>query len=308
MRMRRAFYPLKKRNLGYLHQLSFVTVCVLLLLCAPLPVPMSRFVPRQTREIRRWLIDWEELAAQLSAEERYGVSLDAMRVKVVSLQRTEQRKSQTVSSLGKQGVPYEIFEAVDGLAGFSEEALAKYAGKRRLKRIQKLSDMSYAEILQAHKSEHLSEPLKSSIHESLRFGCFLSHVMLWEELLESASPYLVVLEDDVILTSHFTIRLLGTMELLPVSWDILFLNGCFKKYGPDFAPGVKLSRGSLCTYGYVISLSAVKKLLSGSSVRQSDKPIDHVLDVEISRGNIFAFHVEPPLVEVVSTIQSTLGY
>lgn len=261
--------------------------------------------------MQRWLFDWQELAAQLSAEDRYIDSSNALLVKVISLQRTENRKSRTVSSLNEQGVPHAIFEAIDGLAGFSDETLTRYAGRRTRERLQKLSAKNYEDALQAHRNGvmHLFDgSLRASIHDALRLGCFLSHVTLWQEISELTVPYMVILEDDAVISSNFSRRLHDTLEYLPESWDFLFLNGCYKKIGPDFAPGVKLSRGSLCTFGYAVSLSAAKKLLSGSSLLHSDKPIDHVLDAEIVQGKLFSFHAEPPLVDIISTMESTLGY
>ena len=125
-------------------------------------------------------------------------------------------------------------------------------------------------------------------------------------MLESKIPQLTVLEDDVTIGANFSSRLRDALQSLPATWDLLYLNGCFKKMGPAFAPGVKISRGSLCTFGYVISTGAVKKL--SAVVEQSNKPIDHVLDEEISKGKLLAFHADPPLVEVIPDMQSTLAY
>ena len=98
------------------------------------------------------------------------------------------------------------------------------------------------------------------------------------------------------------------LQSLPVSWDLLYLNGCFKKFGPDVATGVKLARGGLCTYGYVISQKGVSKLLTSTSLIKSDKPIDHVLDTEISRGKLLAFHAKPPLISIMYEMKSTMAY
>ena len=67
-----------------------------------------------------------------------------------------------------------------------------------------------------------------------------------------------------------------------------------------------VSRGSLCTFGYVISSGAVKKL--SAALERSNKPIDHILDEEILRGKLIAFHAVPPLVEVIPNLESTLAY
>jgi len=290
----------------------FVALLLLVSLTPRLPVSVRRFIPRQKKELQRWLFDWEELVIQLNAEERYSVPKEVQNVKVISLMRTEGRKSETVSSIQQQGISYEIFRAIDGLAGFHENALSQYAGQKRRERLQKLSTLGYEDkmqLLQSFTRSGADISLKAAIHESLRFGCFLSHVMLWQEMMDSQLPYRVVLEDDVLVAENFSQRLHSLLQSLPASWDLLYLNGCFKKFGPDFAAsGLKLARGSLCTFGYVISLNAVQKLMTKSMLGHSDKPIDHVLDMEISRGNIVAFHAVPPLVNVIDEMESTLAY
>jgi GR25 family glycosyltransferase involved in LPS biosynthesis len=305
------FQGSSRRKRGTLFPTTLVAL-LFLVSCTPhLPVSLKRFIPRQKREMQRWLFDWEELAVQLNAEERYKSPKDVQLIKVLSLMRVERRKSETVSSIQQQGISYEVFRAVDGLAGFSEEVLKQYAGRKRRERLEELSTVSYEDAVQLYQSLTINgadSPLKAPIHESLRFGCFLSHVKLWQEIMDSNLPHGIILEDDVRISSNFSMRFHSLLHSLPVSWDLLYLNGCFKKFGPDFAPGVKLARGSLCTSGYAISRKAVQKLLTASSLVHSDKPIDHVLDIEISRGNIIAFHAVPPLVNVIFGLESTLAY
>jgi GR25 family glycosyltransferase involved in LPS biosynthesis len=286
----------------------FVSVCLLLVVNPILPVSVRRFIPRQHREIRRWAFESTELCVQLKSEERYALLEENLVVKVISLKRVKERQIQTAYSLQEQAVPYEVFAAIDGLTGFPEGALKRYAGIKRQKRLLKLSTKSCEEARELYGSiANISdESMRESIHESLRFGCFMSHVLLWQELLESQIPQLVVLEDDVTVASNFSRRLRAVLQSLPVTWDLLYLNGCFKKMGPDFAPGVRISRGSLCTFGYVISSGAVKKL--SGALERSNKPIDHILDEEILRGKLIAFHAVPPLVEVIPNLESTLAY
>jgi len=301
-----------KRKRVPLFPTALVALLLLASLTSRLPISVKRFVPRQKRELQRWLFDWNELAVQLSAEERYSSSTEVQLVKIISLMRTEGRNRETVSSIQQQGVSYELFEAVDGLIRFDDDILSKYGGRKRRERLKKISTMSFEDKVKLYQSSTFNLPdisLKAAIHESLRFGCFLSHVKLWQEIMDSKHPYGIVLEDDVLVASNFSNRLHSLLHSLPASWDLLYLNGCFKKFGPDFAPGLKLARGSLCTFGYVISLNAIQKLLlDESSLYHSDKPIDHVLDMEISRGHIFAFHAVPPLVNVIYDMESTLAY
>lgn len=99
-------------------------------------------------------------------------------------------------------------------------------------------------------SKHVPTHLRVSLHERLRFGCYMSHVSLWQNLLQMEAPYAVVLEDDTVITDNFSDELKVRLHRLPDNWDVLFLNGCYKKLGYVFDDGLRQSRGGLCTFAY----------------------------------------------------------
>ena len=254
-------------------------------------------------------MEWTELLVMIQDQERFGLAPTSVSVHVISLRRTQERAIKTIESLQQQDVSYKIVEAVDGLSGFSADVLEQYAGIKRIRRVQHLFERSRDEVLDTlhDRSSNLDTVLKLSLHESLRFGCYLSHVLLWRQLLDSRESLMIVLEDDVTLEPKFSTRLLRMVKSLPESWDLLFLNGCFKKMGPQFASELFLSRGGLCTYGYAISFNAAAKLFRGKTLK-SNKPIDHLLDELVLNGKLIAFHADPPLVRTVKSIESTLAY
>ena len=287
-------------------------VCLLVLVLGPKLHPSSpshRLFPRLNREFRRWSFDWIEASHILQSESRYYAASEELHVHIISLSRDQERKSWTQLKLDEQGVPWNKFEAVDGLLGFSEGVIAKYAGPKRSRRIHVLSTVSHDVKLRIREVDPQlwDFKLKESLHERLRFGCYLSHVFLWQKIVSFREPFLTILEDDAEIVANFSYRTKSLLQLLPNSWDILYLDGCFKRYGPQFAPGLKISRGGLCTHGYVISFNAATRLLEGPVLR-SEKPIDHLLDEEVLSGRLIAFHAVPPLVRVNSTLPSTLRY
>lgn len=178
----------------------------------------------------------------------------------------------------------------------------KYSGKKRLKKIsfENKTSVSSSDI-------HVSYTSMMTKHERLRLGCYLSHVTLWEEMLSEGMPYLVVLEDDVILHAGFKVNLLKMINSLPDNWDLFYLDGCYVHYGPFFSPGVRLSRGGLCTSSYVISEKAAIYFMYGAALH-SDKPVDHMMSDEVLSGRLLAFHSDPPLSHTNKHIQSTLAY
>ena len=54
-------------------------------------------------------------------------------------------------------------------------------------------------------------------------------------------PYAVVLEDDAVITDNFSDELKARLQKLPDNWDIMFLNGCYKKFGYVFDDGLRHS-------------------------------------------------------------------
>lgn len=87
----------------------------------------------------------------------------------------------------------------------------------------------------------------------------------------------------------------------------LRVNGCFRRLGPVFSKGLRLSRGGLCTFGYVISRKATDIFLTHAALK-SEKPIDHMMDEEVLSGRMLAFHADPPLVYTRRDVKSTLAY
>jgi|TARA_B110000240_G_scaffold185516_1_gene221188 GR25 family glycosyltransferase involved in LPS biosynthesis len=273
---------------------------------------IKRLIPRTVRELRRSSLDWEERKSLLLLEEKFMVSTaEEPEVRVISLSRAGERRYRTVASLQRAGIRFRSFDAVDGLSPVSSSSIAKYAGPKKTKRLKATQNFSSQQVLRLHEkvrsSGYVTPTLRIALHERLRFGCYLSHVSLWQRLVQDELEYLVILEDDVVVTSDFEGLLLQNLNSLPKSWDLLYLNGCFKHLGPIFRKGLRLARGGLCTYGYVISHKGAELLLHKGALH-SDKPIDHMLDEEVLTGNIVAFHSDPPFVFLEHNVTSTLAY
>jgi len=272
---------------------------------------VARFFPRTVRELRRSSNDWDGMKAKLLLEERFTVGAGEPEIRIISLKRAGERLDRTSASLRRAGIGYRIFDAVDGLTPISEYSVSKYAGRKKAKRLELTQNWSDQQIWRTYArlqyTEEADGKTRRALHERLRFGSYLSHVFLWETVVAEDLNFLVILEDDVFLTTNFRSRLFRTLNSLPNSWDVLYLNGCFKHFGPTFREGLHLSRGGLCTYGYVISRKGAETLLLEGALH-SEKPIDHMLDEEVLSGKIVAFHADPPLVFLEANITSTLAY
>jgi glycosyl transferase family 25 len=108
-------------------------------------------------------------------------------------------------------------------------------------------------------------------------GCYASHLLAWQDLLNSKAQAMVVLEDDVKLTDNF-VSVIDSITQLERPWDMIKLIGREKEKVRDRQPlceGVDLvdyRRIPSLTAGYVISRSGAQKLLS--SRRPFGRPID----------------------------------
>lgn len=293
-------------------------IVYLLLLCSqavpvlPQSESWTRFFPRARKEFRRrFLVNWTRVATEAQRRTKFQTQDDDLHVHVISLRRLRERGRETLSALTAQGIPWKRYDGVDGLRKIDMNLVKKYAGLKKHRRISATMGFSDGDILslkRAHdESKYIPMWLRRSLHERLRFGCYMSHVFLWQKIASEKLEFAVVLEDDAVISANFTKEVKSRLDSLPFDWDLLYLNGCFKKFGPLFAAGVVLSRGSLCTFGYVISGSGASKLLE-QAVFHGTKPIDHVLDEEILTGRLLAFHAEPPLIQTIPALSSTLAY
>ena len=96
-------------------------------------------------------------------------------------------------------------------------------------------------------------------------GCDASHIRLWQQLLASGAPAMVVLEDDVGLKDGFA-DILGAISQRAQPWDMVKLIGrerdSFRGSCP-LSEGVELvdyKRVPSMTAGYAISRQGAQKL------------------------------------------------
>ena len=230
---------------------------------------------------------------------------------VISLKRTENRKNQTINSLEQQHIQFTIFEAVDGLADLDDGLVKKYAGKKKTRRLFATAHMSRHELLELYNKYEMHslrrESLRALLHERLRFGVYLSHVRLWEAMLEFGLPFIVVLEDDVDLRHDFRESFTSLLKQLPKTWDLLYLNGSYKKYGLKYSEDLVQSRGGVGAFGYAISKKGASYYLQRAALR-SNRALDLMMNEEVVAGRVLAFHAVPPLVDIIDSVKTSLAY
>ena len=173
-----------------------------------------------------------------------------MPIIIISLKRSQDRMERLKNILSN--IDYDIFNAIDGKNDDITELKNKYV------------------------IENTLNPGQT--------GCLLSHITLWKKLLESKNDKLVILEDDITVTSIFH-KFVNANTELPENFDIIFLGHCFEIQGEktnimfNEREHVELHKSICprCTHGYIVSKSGAKKLLDYFENNKVDLPIDEML-------------------------------
>ncbi|MEJ6102798.1 glycosyltransferase family 25 protein [Aeromonas salmonicida] len=199
---------------------------------------------------------------------------------VISLSRSQDRRAMLIKQMKHLGLEFTFFDAVDGKA---------------------LSD---AEL------QHVDFPLaRETCGHDLSMGevgCAMSHIRLYEMMVEKNIERCVVLEDDIYLHMHFN----AIMEsaIAKSHSEIIFLYHGKAKCWPWMKPlpeGYRLARyrtpscsskrGIISTAGCILTLSGAKKLLSKAyPIRM---PSDY-LTGRLQLNGLTASGVEPSCMDV----------
>jgi GR25 family glycosyltransferase involved in LPS biosynthesis len=202
----------------------------------------------------------------------------------INLDRSTNRKRSMEIMCANQGINPERSPAIDG-------------------KLLDLDDPKYEKALKKIKWWFLIENRKNVGH----FGCYLSHMAVFEKFLKTDKEYCFILEDDAeILVTDIKREIIKNMNNLPRGWDILLL-GYEVNGGPDGYKEVRegnkdtrLKDGLLnLNYftglqGYIINRKSAKKLIE--NLQQLDWIIDWNMCYLARRGILNIYGVYPPIV------------
>lgn len=138
-------------------------------------------------------------------------------------------------------------------------------------------------------------------------GCYLSHIRAWQRLLASDAPFMVVLEDDVVIQGSFSTALEAIQDL-NMSWDMIKLMGrAQEKIQQKFPLSNGLSliqyrRVPSYTAGYAISRAGAQKLLA------SRIPFGRPIDIDLRfwwENDMRIYGIYPPVIALDDTSQTS---
>jgi collagen beta-1,O-galactosyltransferase len=140
-------------------------------------------------------------------------------------------------------------------------------------------------------------------------GCAISHRLCWEQAAADGADPALILEDDVVLADHFVARLqsrLARLWVIDPHWDLLYL-GRWPLDGQDTAvtDGIVHPGYSYCTYGYLLSASGLRQVLS-CGFERALIPVDELIPAlymdhpredirSLYPNRLRAYALEPPL-------------
>lgn len=206
---------------------------------------------------------------------------------VISLKTASDRRKHIEAQFGRQNINFQFFDA---LTPNLARPLAEKMGLN-------ISD------------EYLSPG---------ELACFMSHVSIWQKMVDEEIPYLAIFEDDVYLGEQAH-SILNSSEWIHGDWDIIkieaFADKLFLMKDVSFIKNTqrsirKLKGKNLGTAGYILSLNGAKTYLKYVASR-SLIPLDEMMfDVFIKEKIDSVFQLCPAVciqeTKLYPSIQNTL--
>ena len=123
--------------------------------------------------------------------------LNQPKVFLINLAKSTERLKKSSARLAAQNIQFERIPAIDGTKLTNAEIQAHYSSQLNSK--QYYRNLGYGEI-----------------------GCFLSHRLAWQRIVEQKLPYAIVLEDDFQLVGDLS-AVFSTIDSLKCDWQLLKL-------------------------------------------------------------------------------------
>jgi len=237
-------------------------------------------------------------------------------VYVISLEQDRERRKLLSEQLRCANISYKLVKAADGYQ-LSAAQLRRYNRERKeyfkkFKYPLPRSLSHLAEILTRRKF------IKNTLAKDLlagEVGCSLSHLKVYQEIVNKGAPWSIILEDDAQLVTDIS-PLLNEIAKLEQKWDIILLGYNYSGYsslinrrgipivlagrkclGEDLLMGRIVSIRHFGSQAYAISLNGAKQLL------EKARPIRYQADLLLWGGTEFSLNVgcfSPPIIGINS--------
>lgn len=116
-------------------------------------------------------------------------------------------------------------------------------------------------------------------------GCYLSHVKIWEDIMQKGYNIALILEDDAKVPSDILDKINRSIVDIPVDWDIVLLGYLCNKC-VSYNNYKKVERFML-THSYLITRTGIDKILQTKSLFPITQQIDSYMSELSSVLNIY---------------------
>ncbi|WP_066799753.1 glycosyltransferase family 25 protein [Moraxella oblonga] len=216
----------------------------------------------------------EPIRHMLSLDDNEYTGVILMKNYVISLKTATDRREHIINEFGKQNIKFEFFDAVTSIN------INNICAQLDLENLQQTNNLTNGEK-----------------------GCFLSHVALWQKMLDDNLEWVAIFEDDVYLGQNAHL-LLNSHDWLPEDIKLLKLEHfhsplklghCIKTIqNRTIYP---LYSANIGAAGYIIHQSVIKSLFD--MLRHTKishiKPLDHFLFEDTLDNHINIFQLSPAL-------------
>lgn len=207
---------------------------------------------------------------------------------MINLLRRRERRLSMQDNFRELGLDVKIVDAVDG-----KTLTVEYMDELGL------------QFVQGYEDPYHKRPMKMG-----EIGCFLSHYLIWKEIVQKDFQKVIVLEDDIHFTGYFRRKLeIITAEMSQVDWDLVYLGRKILSSSSEEFVTDHLRRPSYSywTLGYILSGRGARKLLRAQPL-QHVLPVDEYLPImfdqhpnntwkqQFSRRNLVALSAHPLLI------------
>lgn len=224
-----------------------------------------------------WFVDHPEelmpVSSHITVEYTPPGKLGFDEIYLINLKRRPVRRKRMLASLKELGIKVKMFDAVDG------KSLTD----------QQVKDMGI-KMLPGYKDPYGKRPLTMG-----EIGCFLSHYLIWEEMINNGLDKVLVLEDDVRFEPDFRNQLQHLLQEANAlsseyPWELIYIGRKrFHSNPVTMVPGASALAWAEYTYwtlGYAISLRGARKLVSA-------KPLEKMIAVDEFLPIMFNKHLNP---------------
>lgn len=180
---------------------------------------------------------------------------------------------------------------------------------------QKNLDFNFFNAVTPDKAIGIALDLKLNFNEETlartELACLISHILLWQMMIEQKEPYIAIFEDDIYLSDEVG-SLLNRVDWIDPNYDVIkieyfykkVIKGLLSKKIKDSKSSVfQLKSPNLGAAGYILSYNGAVKCLDLILNNIFVLPLDHVIfDKAIIKNRLNVFQIEPALCAQEMTI------